>query len=189
MSGAASVYFLGSLTEPRKGFWSRPFSNIGAVSIALNLLMYTFRDMWINNKAESGLTIEGLLSSELLLIIFAVISLLLAYRTKRSDLRPLSITVLFCFGLALIPTTSWQPDLFALAANIVALSLGVWYLWLGVNTNSTSRMNFGLILIMTLILMRFFDQDFSFIVKGIAFIVMGSAFIGVNLWQSRRSGT
>lgn len=189
ISGAASVYFLGSFTEPRKGFWRRPFSNIGAVSVALILLTYTFKDIWKYNKRDIGLTFEGLASSIFLLLIFAVIGLLLAFRSKRADLIPLSITVLFCLTLALMPISTWHPGLFAFAANIVALGLGVWYLWLGINENITSRMNFGLLLIMTLILMRFFDQDFSFIIKGIAFIIMGCAFIGTNLWQSRRSAS
>jgi uncharacterized membrane protein len=189
VSGAASVYFLGSFTEPKNGFWHRPFSNIGAVSVALILLTYTFQDLWKYNKSDIGLTFESLFSSISLLSVFAVIGLILAFRSKRPDLMPLSIAVVFCLALALMPVSTLQPWLFAFAANIVALGLGVWYLWLGINEHSTSRMNFGLLLIMNLILMRFFDQDFSFIIKGIAFIIMGCAFIGTNLWQSRRSAT
>lgn len=185
MSGAVAVYLLGCFTEPRTGFWQRPFSNIGAVSIALNLLVYTFKDIWRIKKSDLGFNLDALFSSELLLIVFAVIGLAIAYRSKRFDVLPLGNLLLFSFIVAAIPASSWQPVWFALAANVTTLGLGVWYLWQGINGNSTSRMNFGLVLIMVVILLRFFDQDFSFIVKGIAFIVMGCAFIGVNLWQSR----
>lgn len=185
MSGAATVYFLGCFTEPRTGFWQRPFSNIGAVCIALNLLVYTFKDIWRINKSDLGFSLDLLLSSELLLIVFALIGLAMAYRFKRFDVLPLGNLLLFSFFVAAIPVSSWQPIGFALMANLATFGLGVWYLWYGINSNSTSQMNFGLVLIMAVILLRFFDQDFSFIVKGIAFIIMGCAFIGVNLWQSR----
>ncbi|MFT6406643.1 MAG: putative membrane protein [Arenicella sp.] len=186
MGGAASIYFLGSFTEPKHGFWNRPFSNLGAAGIALNLLVYTFTDIWQSASSDSGFSLERLLSPELLLLVFAVIGLAWALRSKRTDLLPLGSALLFSLAVAFIPVSSWRPDLFSLLANSLVLSLGVWYLWRGIDDNSSSQMNFGLVLIMTLILLRFFDQDFSFIVKGIAFIIIGCAFIGSNLWQNQR---
>ena len=186
MSGAAVIYFLGGLAEPKKGFWQRPFANIGAVSIAVTMLCFSFSDIWDSNYAIGSLSFSQLVSYQSFLILFAVLGLIWACLTKRIELLPLGSTIIFIFLITLIPYKNWHPDLFALIANIIVLALGVWYLWLGINHHSTSRMNFGLALIMMLILLRFFDQDFSFIVKGIAFIIMGCAFIAVNVWQSKR---
>lgn len=185
MASSLSIYLLGSFTEPRSGFWLRPFSNIGALGVAINLFVYTFKDVWTLNNSDLGLTVNSLLSSHLMLLIFAVAGLICACLYKRTDLMPLGGAALFSIAVALVPTSTWPPGGFIVAANFIVLGLGIWYLWLGINANSTSRMNFGLIMIMLIILMRFFDQDFSFIVKGIAFILMGSAFIGVNLWQHK----
>ena len=188
MSGAAAIYFLGGFAEPNKGFWLRPFTNIGAVSIAINLLMYTFTGMWeAIHSAPDAINLMQFLSYEVLIILLACIGLAWTFLTKQKELLPLGSTLFFILLISFIPVVNWRPNLFVLIANLMVLSLGIWYLWLGINRYSTSRMNFGLALIMILILLRFFDQDFSFIVKGVAFIIMGSAFISVNLWQSRRS--
>ena len=187
MSGALAVYLIGSFTEPRNGFWLRPFSNIGALSVAINLLVYTFEDIWTLNRLDIGLSIGAVLTSHLTLLAFAVMGLAWAFISKRADVLPLSGAALFAIVVAIVPSTGWQPLGFVFAANLIFLCLGIWYLWLGINAKSTSRMNFGLLIILVVILMRFFDQDFSFIVKGAAFIVMGAAFIGVNLWQHRAS--
>jgi len=187
MSGASVIYFLGGFSEPNREFWRRPFTNIGAVSIALNLIMYTFSDVWSAYKSANAMALAQIVSYESFLILLACVGLAWVYRSRRIDLLPLGSCLLFALIIMLIPIGGWQADLLVLAANFIVLALGVWYLWLGISQHSTSRMNFGLTLIMILILLRFFDQDFSFIFKGIAFIIVGSAFIGVNVWQNQRS--
>ncbi len=187
MSGAVALYLLGGLREQQYGFWNRSFTNVGAVSIAINLLFYSFEDVWseLSRVQSMWLGETGLLPYSLIGI--ALIGLFYVLRNKRFDLLPLASTILLACIPSFVPVSYWQPVLFSVVANLVVFALGVWYLWLGVKYDSGSRLNFGLILIMSIIMLRFFDQDFSFIVKGLAFIAMGIALIVVNVWQNRRS--
>ena len=46
--------------------------------------------------------------------------------------------------------------------------------------------NQGAALIAALILLRFFDSDLSYIVRGVGFIVTGAGFVAATLWLRRR---
>jgi len=43
-----------------------------------------------------------------------------------------------------------------------------------------------MLVLMALILTRFFDSDYSFIAKGVVFIILGALFLGANLLLARR---
>jgi hypothetical protein len=45
-----------------------------------------------------------------------------------------------------------------------------------------------LLLVVSLILARFFDDDWSFVIRGLGFILMGVIFLVMNLWLLRRRG-
>jgi hypothetical protein len=42
-------------------------------------------------------------------------------------------------------------------------------------------MNFGLLLVSAVLVARFFDVDWSFVARGVGFVVLGLAFLAVNL--------
>ena len=51
----------------------------------------------------------------------------------------------------------------------------------GIRSDSLARANFGLLLIATLAISRFFDSDLSFVTRGIGFIVVGAGFLVANI--------
>lgn len=65
---------------------------------------------------------------------------------------------------------------------ITALSLGFW----GYRTHSLSRMNQGLLVVVALVTLRFFDSDFGMVARGVGFVAVGSAFLLVNLIMLKR---
>jgi uncharacterized membrane protein len=68
---------------------------------------------------------------------------------------------------------------------VILFALGlVYFSW---KTGTGGGLRVGISLIAVLLLLRFFDYDFSLLTRGIAFIVVGSAFLGANLWLSRRA--
>ena len=187
ISASASVFLLGGVFEQNQGFLYRPFSTVGAVSMAMFLLAWSFTDFWDHLKIMDFQDVAWGHYPIMTMIVFAAIGFVWTVR-KYKELLPLMSIWLLSIVFILLERFSLEPEIFALIANVAAVVLSVWYIWVGIKKDSPSRMNFGLVLLMTIIIMRFFDQDFSFIVKGTVFIVLGVIFIAVNVWQNKRQG-
>ena len=112
------------------------------------------------------------------------------FRRQFADLvLPSVLILLFAYSL-ILPVESERYGLFtvygAIAFSIAAFAIGCWYLFIGVKNDKASQLNFGLLIIMSLLMVKFFNDDFSILSRGIVFIVLGSALISVNIWHSRR---
>jgi hypothetical protein len=79
-----------------------------------------------------------------------------------------------------------EPSVAQWSVNLVILSMGVLTTRRGVEQNSMFILNYGLLIIASLILCRFFDTDMSFVVRGILFLVVGASFLGANFWLLKR---
>lgn len=73
-----------------------------------------------------------------------------------------------------------------LVVNFLILGLALLTLRAGLRGTQVLRTNLGWLLLCTLILVRFFDTHFSYLVRGMVFIALGLGFLGVNLWLRRR---
>lgn len=73
-----------------------------------------------------------------------------------------------------------------LAANAYLLAWGIAYLYSGVRYSRMGLVNLGMLIILALIAFRFFDTNWSFLGKGIAFVALGLAFLGGNFVLARR---
>lgn len=69
--------------------------------------------------------------------------------------------------------------------NAYALVAGLSFTLSGIRKNKLGRLNVGLMLIGILLIIRFFDSDLSFIVRGMAFIVIGAGFLTANYFIIR----
>lgn len=92
------------------------------------------------------------------------------------------VLVLLCLSL-------YRLELGAVAwvlANLFMLAYGVLCLMDGIQEKKMASVNWGMLVILLLIVIRFFDSDWSFLVKGITFVVLGIVFLSVNLVLARR---
>ncbi len=71
-------------------------------------------------------------------------------------------------------------------ANLYLLIFGIHYIRRGINLQNMTLVNLGMLFISSLIIARFFDTDWSYVVKGVVFVLLGLCFLGVNLLLSRR---
>jgi hypothetical protein len=78
-----------------------------------------------------------------------------------------------------------------------AIMLGVNFFGLGVGLTvcvSNARLgrlgtaNAGLLLVLAILTVRFFDADISFVARGVGFIALGASLLAANLWMLRRRG-
>ncbi len=90
----------------------------------------------------------------------------------------------FIFGAALVLILFAQNA--GAAANAIMAVLGVLFIVRGSKTLKLSHLNYGMALIVSLIAIRFFDSAISLLARGIVFILLGTAFLGINLYISRK---
>lgn len=72
-------------------------------------------------------------------------------------------------------------DLLAILYNGYLIALGVLLIRDGARRSSLSRANAGLVVVAILLLVRLFDSDISFTLKGILFILVGVGFLAGNI--------
>ncbi len=72
--------------------------------------------------------------------------------------------------------------------NGVGAGIGLVFLAEGLRHNSLFHVNAGLAFIVTLVIVRFFDESWSFVWKGIVFVLVGLAFLVTNWRLQRRMG-
>lgn len=72
--------------------------------------------------------------------------------------------------------------------NGVGAGIGLVFLAEGLRHNSLFHVNVGLAFIVTLVIVRFFDESWSFVWKGIVFVLAGLSFLATNGWLQRRKG-
>ena len=121
-------------------------------------------------------------------IVAATVALLaLAWRRRGVDLLPVAAALPVAWGAWLL---GYQTGIDAAAAlvNGYLLLLGVVLLVQGMREDRLRRANVGTAIVGLLILLRFFDTDWGFLVRGSAFVAVGLAFLFVNSVLLRRRG-
>jgi hypothetical protein len=158
-----------------------PFRSIGslglavvAVSLTFNYYRYGTRTYWTDDYwGHNGLTV---------CLVCAVALALGGFMLWRKisfnwGAACFPLFILFTLAPVVPPEDNWTP----LIMNTYVLALGVFTLVRGARGDSLFSMNEGMILISALIACRFFDSDYGFVARGVAFIVIGCGFLAANL--------
>jgi len=160
---------------------------IGSLGVIILLLMLSFDWYWDELDQESGNNI--LVQSEF--IASAVLSLgcigLLFQLLKENNWRDINkksyafilLIILYLIGLTL-------PILSQILVNILTLALAITTIRDGAQRNHLGILNYGLMIIAALIGCRFFDTDFSFVVRGLLFIGVGIGFFAANYYMIQK---
>ena len=93
-------------------------------------------------------------------------------------------------AFALLFLTSLAGDIVLpmFVANATILTIGGMRIHSGINDGHFKNMNSGMFLVCLIILTRFFDSDFALGVKAFMFILVGCAFLGINVYVKRMRG-
>lgn len=156
----------------------RPLGALGFAGIMV--FLFFFSNLWAWDKPSIKFTADVLYSMALpLLLILGAL-----YMLWRSDRRPLSSILGVCaiFTALLGALSGNMPEFLpALIINLLILALGISFIVRGAKTLRIGQANLGMSAVLLLIIFRFFDWDFDFLSRGIAFVVLGAAFLTVNL--------
>ncbi|MEO8474858.1 MAG: hypothetical protein ABI477_21835, partial [Chryseolinea sp.] len=114
--------------------------------------------------------------------------LLITLRTsKLSEVNNKSSAFIFFIILFIVGIS--MPALAQVLTNFVILLFAVTTILSGARKNHLGILNYGLLIITALIICRFFDTDFSFVIRGLLFIAVGAGFFAANFYLIRKRKT
>jgi len=191
----ASLLLGGIICEPRNiSIWQTPMRTLGGCGLAVLLYLLTFRWPWKEigwhyyRSAQSVSYVDSALA--LLAPVLSVILLVFAHRRREHGfpahtlwgLAPIAVAIAYCI-------TSSGTYLAGISAIVITLFLGVLGLAVlakGIIDRQVIFVNCGVLIVLGLILGKFFTSDVGFTVKGIAFIICGCLFFAVNMLAGRQ---
>lgn len=161
------------------------FEVLGRLGFLIMTSVFTYSWVWnFRNDFESKVFL--LLTAVLVLLGLALV--VLNIKRKRYDLFAMAallalILRVVWFGVRLEETP--LVPIFAILFNIVLLVVSVWYLVMGAKKVNLYDANTGMIMLCTLIVMRFFDSELPIYARGIAFLTIGAGFLLFNLYLTK----
>ncbi len=172
---AGSLYFSGV-----RGLWGNPLLGAGHLGVLAIALLMTVHDVWREVHAPH---------SALLLIpcVLGLLAVWFAAQLMRSEgvLLPFAIAALTPMVFLLDALAPQQPSMVIVLAHVYVLTLAAALIRTGLRDGRLGLANEGAGLIAVLVLLRFFDSDLSYVVRGVGFIVTGAGFFATNLWLRR----
>ncbi|NGY05240.1 DUF2157 domain-containing protein [Solimonas terrae] len=165
----------------------RPLRAYGELGWALVALAATFpdfwRESWFGQGGATTLWQTGLVA--ILLLALGLLCTVHALWRRRWLLAALSLPMLVTAstqaGFGAPPAS-----LLALLFNAYVLAIGIALISEGLRAQRLRAVSSGLTLIAVLVLLRFFGSEWSFVLRGVAFVVVGLAFLAANLWLRRK---
>jgi uncharacterized membrane protein len=180
------------------GLWRRPFEAVGVLGSIIVWLILSFEEVWSNvgwNHIRSSEAFQELVpwvdivvAVVLPLGAIAAMAFLLDRRRHRLPfLWGLSVPVMaVVWPIAASADAVWPG---VVAFNLLLFVVGLATLAEGVRRQNLAVVNLGMLVVALLVVVRFFDSEFGFIFKGVAFILVGIGFLAANVVLSRSLGT
>ena len=174
---------------------AHPFVPIGWIAILSLAIFLSFKDGWRTHQWQSavdaiprhypdalavGIQIAWVLAALLL----GVYTFLKEFRS-RANLAPAALAPVMLIAWGIAKQTK-NPLLPSLLLNLFGLALGLYTLIRGLRAGRIYQANLGMLIIAALAVVRFFDSDIEFVVRGVAFIGIGLGFLVTNLVVFKR---
>lgn len=171
---------------------SRPFRLLGGWGTVGLMLLLSVPDIWQELARHPLLAAGKAAWPEYLLLALLLLAVTLLLGRALVDgrwlegifgLAPLLMTLQLLAGSQRLAT-----GISLIIINLYLLVLGGLILRDGLQGGRLPRINAGLGILSALIAVRFFDSQLPFTLRGLLFILIGCAFLTVNLWVKRREG-
>ena len=173
--------------------WQRPFQNIGFVASIGLCLMMSFTDSWQQARGRFPLAGIETWMAVLHVILFAMFPLAATILWVRSWERRAwheamlgAIPVLAFIGW--IGAMNNAAPIAAALFNLFLIAYSIGTLVIGLRGRRLGVVNTGMLTLAAVILCRFFDANLGFVLRGVAFILIGLGFLAANLVLLRKKG-
>lgn len=154
---------------------------IGLIGMNSILVILSFYRIWDN---QGNLIFR--FGPEIYLIAILLIFSLLHYYRNDQKRQLLSAYLYIKIPFILIFMSIYFSDLGYYLMNLMTLVISIYTILQGIKKQSLSITNIGLLTLGALILSRFFDSEFSFIVRGVVFVIVGTAFLLTNYFMLKK---
>ena len=168
--------------------WRMPFRAIGLAGMLITCFWATFHYAWRYQKLSSYTPSSTELFLSIVLILLLSLGNLHLFRQKQYKSLAFSFAPLVIGAAYLAQYFDAGGTVATIIVNAYFFILGVWLIAAGARRQSTARINAGMLLLAVLIGARFLDAEFSFIVRGLVFVAIGTAFLITNWLLVRRKG-
>lgn len=175
--------------------WQKPFQLIAVRGIFIVSMIlaeghwgFLMGDGWSEMFGKGDRTLGEYLLTTGIAAITLLVSLWTQWQLPRKGIRINPLIALFplLFLLGVITMMGIGDIVPMILMNLYLLGLSIYFLWHGLRGNRLGLVNTGMIFISSLLVMRFFDSNLGFVLKGVVFILIGVGFIGVNLYLSNQ---
>jgi len=186
-----SLYYLIGHTKEmeNKSLRWNPHLIYGLIGLTILLFIQSYSSFWSelgHNKYHGQFSdFGGSWPFYLIVLAVFVLTLKLARRKIAADFNPVLLS--FHVYLVIFMLGNSFPTLAAFLINVVLVLIGLYYIYLGDRDKRMVFLNFGMMLVVSSILARFFEINLSFLARGIAFIVVGCLFFAANYYLINKS--
>lgn len=177
-----SSYFL------HKNVIANSYRTLGTVGTLVLLLILSSNWFWERWRDATVLSEKLFVSPELwttvILFLLALFGLFINYRQK--SWQPFRFeTFIFLIFSVLLFAGKFLPFVVVLV-NVLVLAYGLVKVREGTLKDHLGILNYGLLTIVALVTIRFFDTDLSFVLRGLMFLVAGAGFFATNYVMLKR---
>ncbi|MEO1436522.1 MAG: DUF2157 domain-containing protein [Bacteroidota bacterium] len=158
------------------------FRFIGAIGSICILLFFSFEFYWSELSELDGGIKQFLSGPEVIVtgvLTIVALVLLAQHYNERGDGRIKPFAPVFVLFFITFVIGFFHPIAVVLT-NLILLGLGVSTIFQGIKEDHLGILNFGLLIIAALAICRFFDEQLSFVLKGILFLLVGIGFFATN---------
>jgi uncharacterized membrane protein len=167
---------------------SNSYKILGSLGTMILLLILSFDFFWESLKSTEFDFNDVVVSPEFIgatiITLLAIGFLYLSMKNKPlkdvSPLTPVFILFIVIFIIGMYSSIS------ILLINIIVFVLGVWTIREGERRDNFGVLNYGLLIITSLVVCRFLDIDLSFVFRGLLFVFVGVGFFLTNYWMLKK---
>ncbi len=183
------MYLIGDqdfFTKQRTG--SNGFKVLGSLGTIVLLLVLSFDWFWEDLRENDFLLKEIVIAPEFfataIISIFAIGLLILNLKNKSlKESKPITPVFILFIIIFIIGLSS---PLSVVLTNMLVFAIGILTIREGAKLDNLGVLNYGLIIITTLVICRFFDTDLSFVLRGGLFVAVGIGFFATNYWMFKK---
>ncbi len=178
-----------SASYPKSKFISNPFLSLGIVGTITILMTWSFDWPWnelIYNKPATRY-FWGWIFSFIAIALLAVnffLTVVLQKRRAWANISPVEYSPFVLMLLVLLLPN--LPSGNQLIINAWILLIGLYFIRGGSKEDHLGILNFGLLIIFALALIRFFDDSIPFVWRGLFFLITGAGFFIANYWMLKK---
>ncbi|MCX7841662.1 MAG: DUF2157 domain-containing protein [Clostridia bacterium] len=191
----STLYLTGLQKHDEAAWWQQPFKTVGALGILIFSFLLTYEWPWKNigwnyyrhseGFNEAAGYFDLIIAAAVILIALSMLYKIL----KRKDYFSAaygSLAVVSTIGFVLAQYT--DPVAVTIILNLYLFGLGIYTVVKGIGDMKLGTTNGGMLIIALLAVIRFFDYDIEYLVRGIAFILAGAGFLACNVVLLRKRG-